>query len=279
MSSLTVKTSHGFINETATIFYRHGYKVLSNYSEKDINISYLRKKIFHALVREIILAVDNGYYVSVANRYAMQIIDGLSNCSKLLSFMDNFIMNENFRNSICSDVVNRRFNRISDTIQVNCIDGGHDTLYSLGNHIVKNRIRNQTKDNSEMKRLEIGVVLNSLMPFMIEAYKIKINTRAKSVFSRLMNELFLELHITKYNGRLYKEAKDGSIKYTRDIEHVLVSLLALKLVSYKDYREIVKDVLDCENIGIIVSEINSAIITTKLPSFHDIGLMSLEKYY
>lgn len=280
MGNLTVKTSHGYINETATIFYKRGYSAICNYSEKDINISYLRKKIFHALIREIILAVDSTYYVADTNRYAMQIIDGLSNCSKLLSFMDNFIMDENFRNSICRDIANRRFDRVADTIQINCIDGGQDALCKLGNLLVIYRIRNQTNGNSEIKRLEMGIILNSLMPFMIEVYKIKINTRAKSVFGRLMNEIFTDLHIKKFNCRLYKIGKDNYVNYTRDIEQIFVSLLAIKQVSNVVYKEIVEDALNCPNIEEMIAEINTnVIITGKSSALHDMGLISLVKYY
>lgn len=280
MSNLTVKTSHGYINETATIFYKRGYDALCNFNEQDINISYLRKKIFHALIREIILAVDSEYYVTDANRYAMQVIDGLHNCSKLLSFMDNFIMDENFRNSICRDIANRRFDRVIKTIQINCIDSCRNALCKLGNLFVIYMVRKQTNGNSEIKRLEMGIILNSLMPFMIEVYKIKINTRAKSVFGRLMNEIFTDLHIKKFNCRLYKIGKDDYINYTRDIEQVFVSLLAIKQVSNVIYKEIVEDALNCSNIEEMIADINTnVIITGKSSALNDIGLMSLAKYY
>lgn len=280
MSNLTVKTSHGYINETATIFYKCGYDALCNFNEQDINISYLRKKIFHALIREIILAVGSDYYVVDANRYAMQIIDGLRNCSKLLSFMDNFIMDENFRNSICRDIANRRFDRVIKTIQINCIDSCRNALCKLGNLFVIYMVRKRTNGNSEIKRLEMGIILNSLMSFMIEVYKVKINTRAKSVFGRLMNEIFTDLHIKKFNCRLYKIGKDDCINYTRDIEQVFVSLLAIKQVSNVVYKEIVEDALNCSNIEEMIADINTnVIITGKSSSLNDIGLMSLAKYY
>ena len=280
MSNLTVKTSHGYINETATIFYKRGYDALCNFNEQDINIFYLRKKIFHALIREIILAVDSEYYVTDANRYAMQVIDGLHNCSKLLSFMDNFIMDENFRSSICRDIANRRFDRVITTIQINCIDSCRNALCKLGNLFVIYMVRKRTNGNSEIKRLEMGIILNSLMSFMIEVYKIKINTRAKSVFGRLMNEIFTDLHIKKFNCRLYKIGKDDYINYTRDIEQVFVSLLAIKQVSNVIYKEIVEDALNCSNIEEMIADINTnVIITGKSSALNDIGLMSLAKYY
>ena len=279
MMGITVKTSHRDIGSTAEIYGSGSYNILSKYSEKDINIYYLRKKIFCALLREIILAVDSDNYVSVANGYAVQVVDSLGTCSRLLSFMDNFIMDGNFRGSICRDIASRRFDSVSDTIQINCT-GGQESLYRLGNRMVLYKLKNHTKDNSEIKRLEMCIILNSLIPFMLEVYKIKINTRVKSVYGRLINEVFNDLGIKKYNGKIFKNDCKNGINYTRDIEQVFIGLMAVKMISIDLYKEIKADIVEYKDIGNVINEIHADIVALSTrAALHDMGLMSLSKYY
>ena len=129
MSGLMIKTDHSHICETAVFFYNNGIKGLAGVSES-VNIGSFRKRVFCALLREIIVAINSSELIVHANRLAADMINSYGHSERLLVFMNSFITDAGFRNSIVNDLRQLDYKRVVDTLICNC--GSSKTTLIMG---------------------------------------------------------------------------------------------------------------------------------------------------
>ena len=112
--------------------------------------------------------------------------------------MNCFITDAGFRNSIVNDLRQLDYKRVVDTLICNCGGGkaGGSPVSVLGNNLA------QSLSVSEPKKAEIGVVLNSLLPFMYEVENIRLNLMARSVSGKHIKVVIEDCCMVKKNGKL-----------------------------------------------------------------------------
>ena len=278
MSNLVVKTDHSHICETAVFFYNNGIKGISGVSES-VNIGSFRKRVFCALLREIIVAVDSSELITHDNWLANDIVNSYGHSERLLVFMNSFITDAGFRNSIVMDFKQLNYKRIVDTLICNC--GSSRTKGSpvsvLGNNLA------QSLSVKEPKKAEIGVVLNSLLPFMYEVENIRLNSMVRSVSGKHIKLVIEDCYMIKKNGKLLMQ-EDGMynvpINYDRYIENVIYSLATIRLLSDELYRKIKNDVKNYNNVQNAIEHISRCVNYIKYEqALSDVGLRSLVTYY
>lgn len=253
MGKLVIKTDHSHINETAEYYFKKGSFATANLDEKKINLGYWRKKIFYALMREIILASGVDSDITSANEKAKYIVDGYEYYSRLLVFMNSFITSDSFRVSLCQklrfydigevycgalkygDSVDK-LDKVVDKLVLNCGKGVGSSAYVLGN--------SNTKDlySDSPKKAELTLILNSLTPFLIEVYKMKLHTCSKSVLTKQINDLLKDFNLERIDGKLNITCTsiNDVIRYDRFTEDILISMVAVKNVVncvYKKFRD------------------------------------------
>lgn len=278
MSGLIIKTDHSHICETAVFFYNNGIKGLTGVSES-VNIGSFRKKVFCALLREIIVAIDSSELIAHANWLAADIVNSYGHSERLLIFMNCFITDAGFRNSIVNDLRQLDYKRVVDTLICNC--GSSKTKRSsvsvLGNDLA------QSLSVKEPKKAEIGVVLNSLLPFMYEVKNIRLNSMVRSVSGKHIKLVIEDCYMVKKNGKLLMQ-EDGMynvpINYDRYIENIMYSLATVRLLSDELYRGIKKDIKNYNNAQNVIEHISRCVNYIKYEqALSDAGLRSLVTYY
>ena len=278
MGKTVFKTDHSHICETAVFFYNNGIKGISGVSES-VNIGSFRKRVFCALLREIIVAVDSSELITHDNWLANDIVNSYGHSERLLVFMNSFITDAGFRNSIVMDFKQLNYKRIVDTLICNCGSSRAkgSPVSVLGNNLA------QSLSVNEPKKAEIGVVLNSLLPFMYEVENIRLNSMVRSVSGKHIKLVIEDCYMIKKNGKLLMQ-EDGMynvpINYDRYIENVIYSLATIRLLSDELYRKIKNDVKNYNNVQNAIEHISRCVNYIKYEqALSDVGLRSLVTYY
>ena len=271
-----------------------GSVAVANLNERKVNLGYWRKKIFYALMREVILAsgVDNN--VTSANEKAKYIVDGYDYYSRLLVFMNSFITSDSFRVSLCqklrfydigevcygglrsADSVDK-LDKIVVELSLSCGKGVGSSAYVLGNSHTKELYR------ISPKKAELTLILNSLVLFMVEVYKMKLHTCSKSVLTKHINDLLKDFNLERIAGKLNRTCTSISdaIRYDRYTEDILISMIAVKNVvncEYKKFKDN-KENMSCNVKGIINDMSGYINFITTNSAIYDIGLESLINCY
>ena len=278
MKNLVVKTDHSHICETAEYYFENGIKALEGVDEKNINIKYIRNKVFCAIIREIILAVNYKEYVVDANKKAEKIVKSYELDNRLIVFMNSFITDNEFRESLVLDIKSEDYLRVVDTICCNCGVHKNKKDYKLKDVVVLGNDKAQSVYNTSCKKAELGVILNSLNPFMFEVLKIRVYSMDRSIAGKCINAVLRDLGVVRRYGKLYY--KDSNIVYNRQVESIIINLVALMLMSEKAYKDIVNEAIKNNNILDIISYIGKSCNFIKCKSaLYDLGLRSLVNYY
>lgn len=273
-----IKTDHSHICGTAVFFYNNGIKGISGVSES-VNIGSFRKRVFCALLREIIVAIDSSELITHANWLAADIVNSYGHSERLLVFMNSFITDAGFRNSIVMDFKQLNYKRIVDTLICNCGSSRAkgSPVSVLGNNLA------QSLSVNEPKKAEIGVVLNSLLPFMYEVENIRLNSMARSVSGKHIKFVIYDMGmVRKYGNILLQE--DGvyntPLRYDKHIENIIYSFVALRLLCDELYKEVKKGIENYNNAQDILMYIGKYVGFIKYKqALNDVGLRALVSYY
>ena len=278
MGKTVFKTDHSHICETAVFFYNNGIKGISGVSES-VNIGSFRKKVFCALLREIIVAIDSSELIAHANWLATDIVNSYGHSDRLLVFMNCFINDAGFRNSIVMDFKQMNYKRIVDTLICTCGNSKKNgsPVSVLGNNLA------QSLSVSEPKKAEIGVILNSLVPFMYEVENIRLNSMARSVSGKHIKLVIEDCYMVKKNGKLLMQEaymQNVPINYDKYVENIMYSLATVRLLSDELYRGIKKDIKSITSAQASVAYICNRVNYIKYKqALSDVGLRSLVTYY
>ena len=311
MSKLVIKTDHKHINETAEYYFQNGYNALANLHEVfDINIGYWRKKIFYALLREVIIAsgIDNN--ITSANEKAKYIVDSYGNYSGLLIFMDKYIKSDRFRTDLCqglrfydkgevvhgelmviynkervsggrlrslSEYSSREYKGVVDYLKYNCVKKAESPVIDLGNEHTKDLYKTRPK------KAELALILNSLVPFMVEVYKMKLRTSSNYVFTRHINGILDDFNLGVITGKsnIIYTSKEDKMGYDGHVEAILTDIVAVKHVLNCDYDKFRKNKVKMGyNIKWLINDMSTYVSSViSGAAIYDIGLESLVNFY
>ena len=250
MDKLVIKTDHSHINETAEYYFQKGSAATADLDENKITLGYWRRKIFYALMREVILASGIDSNITSANEKAKYIVDGYGYYSRLLVFMNSFITSETFRVSLCQrlryfdigevycgalkyDDSANKLHKVIDELVLSCGKGVGSSAYVLGNSYTKELF------SVSPKKAELSLILNSLTPFMIEVYKLKLHTCSKSFLTKHINDLLKDFNLERIDGKLNKTCSNinDAVRYDRYTEDILITMVAVKNVVSSGYNK------------------------------------------